>query len=357
MSSSEPKTWRDDNLLPFLRRAAIVLGLVALAALVFLLREILLAAFAAVLVAIIIASATKLVSRITHAGHKLSLGIASFLILGTLGLTLFLLWPMVQEQMPALLDRVVQSLGQLEDTLGIRLPDSAQELADSFAGFTDQLWSIVMTAIGTLAGALSGFVLVVAAGLFIAVEPKRYVRGLVLMFPSSWHKRVGEVLNKIGDGLGKWLQAQILAMILVGTLTGIGAWIIGLPSALALGLIAGIGEFVPIIGPFLALLPAALVAFSEGGNLIWWTIGLYILVQQLEGNLITPLLQERMASVPPVFLLFALAGFALMFGIVGIILAAPLTVAVYILVNEIYLKDILHNEKKMRPEKNAETEV
>lgn len=345
MANSESKVRRDDNLLPFLRRAIIVLGLIAVAALAFVLREVLLAAFAAVLVAIIIASATHLVSHVTRAGYKVSLGIAALLILSVLGLTLFLLWPMVQEQMPALLDRVLQSLGQLEDTLGIRLPDSAQELADSVAGFTEQLWSIVMTAIGTLAGAVSGLVLVVAAGLFIAVEPKRYVHGLVLMFPVSWHQRVSEVLRTIGDGLGKWLQAQILAMILVGTLTGIGAWIIGLPSPIALGLIAGIGEFVPIIGPLFALLPAALVAIGEGGNLIWWTIGLYILVQQLEGNLITPLLQQRMASVPPVFLLFALAGFGLMFGIVGIILAAPLTVALYILINEVYLKDILHSEE------------
>lgn len=345
MANSESKVRRDDNLLPFLRRAIIVLGLIAVAALAFVLREVLLAAFAAVLVAIIIASATHLVSHVTRAGYKVSLGIAALLILSVLGLTLFLLWPMVQEQMPALLDRVLQSLGQLEDTLGIRLPDSAQELADSVAGFSEQLWSIVMTAIGTLAGAVSGLVLVVAAGLFIAVEPKRYVHGLVLMFPVSWHQRVSEVLRTIGDGLGKWLQAQILAMILVGTLTGIGAWIIGLPSPIALGLIAGIGEFVPIIGPLFALLPAALVAIGEGGNLIWWTIGLYILVQQLEGNLITPLLQQRMASVPPVFLLFALAGFGLMFGIVGIILAAPLTVALYILINEVYLKDILHSEE------------
>lgn len=347
MAHAPAKTWRDDDLLPFLRRLLLAVGVLLLVGLAFLLREILLAAFATVLVAIILVSGARLVSRVTKLGPRLSLTLASIVIIGGTVTALFLLWPFVQSQIPVLIDRVVESLNQLERSLGIRLPDSMQEIAESIAGMADRVWSFLTTTVGMLVGAVSGLVLVVAAGVFVSAEPARYRDGLVLFFPRSWHKRVRVLLDKLGDGLGKWLKAQLVAMLVVGVLTGLGTWAIGLPSPLALGLFAGLGEFVPIIGPLIALVPAALVAIGEGGPVIWWTIGLYILVQQIEGNLLTPLLQERMASVPPVFLLFAIASFGLMFGVVGIILAAPLSVVVYILVRELYMTDVLGEEKQL----------
>src|SRR5690606_8490698 len=204
-----------------------------------------------------------------------------------------------------------------------------------------------VTVVGALVTIVSTFLLVLVAGTFIAAEPSRYRDGAVLLFPKSWHGKVRDALDKVGDGLRLWLRAQILAMLVVGVLTGLGAWAIGLPSPLALGLIAGLGEFVPIIGPFVAILPALVIAFAESTSLLLWTIAVYVVVQQFEANLLTPMLQRRIVELPPVLFLFSLVALGIIFGIPGVVVAAPLSVSLYILIRELYVRDLLQEETLM----------
>jgi predicted PurR-regulated permease PerM len=143
------------------------------------------------------------------------------------------------------------------------------------------------------------------------------------------------------------MLGTFVSMGVVGLVTGIGLWLIGVPSALALGLLAGLLEFVPIIGPIAASVPAILLAFSHSTEMALWTAGLFILVQQLEGNLIQPIVQRYAVDLPPALLLFSVVAGGLLFGIVGIIFAAPLTVVTFVLVKRLYVREVLDTETKL----------
>ncbi|MFQ3595886.1 MAG: AI-2E family transporter, partial [Sphingomonadaceae bacterium] len=132
------------------------------------------------------------------------------------------------------------------------------------------------------------------------------------------------------------------------TLTGLGLWLIGVPSALTLGLLAGLLEFVPFVGPIVAAIPALLLAGAQGTETFLWTLGLYLLIQQAEGNIIQPLVQRAAVKIPPVLLLFAILVAAPLFGPVGILLAAPLAVLVFTLVKHLYVREALDTPAEPR---------
>lgn len=336
---------RREELLPFLRRLLITIAVLGLVALAVMLRDIWIIAFASVLVAIALRAMARGISRWTRLSARWSLAVACLLVLVVIGGTAWIAWPQIQTQLPNLFDRVAESLQQIQSTFGIQIPNTAQEIADSFTGLADQLWSVLLMVLQAIATIGSTMLLVIAGGVFIAAEPLRYHDGLVMLFPKTWHDKVHAGMEKIGDGLLLWLRAQLFAMIAVGVLTGVGAWAIGLPSPLALGLIAGFGEFIPIIGPFIAIVPAVLIAFATDTELLVWTVVVYIGVQQFEANLLTPLLNRRIVSLPPVLLLFSFVALGLLFGIPGIIVAAPLSVAIYIGIREFYVRDLLDEDE------------
>lgn len=329
------------DLLPYLRRLIVTIVVLGLALLLWELRAVLLLAFASILVAIVLLAETRLVRRIIPLGHRgaLSVAVTSTVIL--LGLVVWLAWPTIQDQLDNLVTRLTESVGEVEALLGVQLPESAQEIGEAITGVVNQVWSVLVTVAQALVTVVTTFVLVVFAGIFLAIDPATYERGLVLLFPKSWHETVRKAMTEAGRGLRLWLQAQILTMAIVGLLVGVGAWAIDLPSPLALGLIAALTEFVPIVGPFVGAAPAVLIAFSVDSSTLIWTLILYVAVQQLEGNLITPVMQRRVVSIPPVVLLFSFVALGLLFGVAGILVAAPLTIALYILVREFYVGELL----------------
>lgn len=348
MANGREQGWQPQEQLPYLRKLLITVAVVTLVTIAVLLRDVWLIAFAAVLVAIGLGSAAERIGRLTRLGQKTSLAIACVLVVAVLASAFVFAWPQIQTQLPNLLDRVAQAANQIEDAWGIHLPTTADEIASAVGGMGDQLLSGVVTVVGALVTVISTFLLVLVAGTFIASEPTKYRDGFVLLFPKAWHGKVREAFIKVGDGLRLWIRAQLLAMLIVGLLTGIGTWAIGLPSPLALGLIAGLGEFVPIIGPFIAVLPALLIAFAENTSLFLWTIAVYVVVQQFESNLLTPMLQRRIVELPPVLFLFSLVALGIVFGVPGIIVAAPLSVTIYILIRELYVRDLLKEEALMK---------
>lgn len=351
MADGHARMWQPEDLLPYLRKLLVTVAVGGAVVLAIMLRDVWLIAFAAILVAIGLGAAANRISRWTRLGQKASLTIACILVVLVLGSAFFLSWPQIQTQMPNLLDRVVAAANEIEDAWGIRLPTTATELTDAISGMGDQLLSGVMAVVGTLVTVVTTFLLVLVAGIFIASEPRKYRHGAVMLFPKAWHEKVRDAFGKVGDGLKLWLRAQLLAMLVVGVLTGVGAWAIGLPSPLALGLLAGLGEFVPIIGPFAAVVPALMIAFAEDTSLLLWTVVLYVAVQQFEANLLTPMLQRRIVELPPVLFLFSLVALGIVFGIPGIVVAAPLSVSLYILIRELYVRNVLKEEKLMaKPE-------
>jgi predicted PurR-regulated permease PerM len=143
-------------------------------------------------------------------------------------------------------------------------------------------------------------------------------------------------------------------MALIGTLTGLGLWLLGVPSALALGLLAGLLEFVPYVGPIIAAIPAILIAVAIDPQLGLWTVLLYAVIQQVEGYAVQPLLQSWAVEVPGAVLLFALLACGGLFGALGVVFAAPLTVVAYVLIKRLYVREALDTPTPIPGEEKPE---
>lgn len=149
-------------------------------------------------------------------------------------------------------------------------------------------------------------VLACVAAVYLAAQPERHRAGALMLIPQALRDKVGSAFDNAGRALRLWLFGQLVSMMVVGVLATVGLYLIGMPSAPALGFLAGVSEFVPLVGPALAAIPAILVALSEGGATIFWVLGLYLAIQQLENNIIMPLVHRRTVELPPVVTLFAI---------------------------------------------------
>jgi predicted PurR-regulated permease PerM len=188
---------------------------------------------------------------------------------------------------------------------------------------------------------VEGALIMIISGIYLAAQPPLYRRGLIWMFPPSQHARVAEIFDEIGEALRLWLIGQLVEMILIGALSTLALWLIGVPSALALGIIAAIGEFIPYVGPLLAAIPAILVALTKSPEAALWTLLAFLLIHQIEGQLVSPLIQRHMVAIPPAVMLLGIAAITYLFGLVAIIFAAPIAVVVFAAVNLIYVRDTL----------------
>jgi predicted PurR-regulated permease PerM len=209
----------------------------------------------------------------------------------------------------------------------------------------------VVSNIGSIAisvgNAIADTLLVVVAGIYLAAQPDLYWTGMIKMVPERGRALAADAMEASARALRLWLLGRIVSMIVVGLLTWIGLAIIGVPSALALALLAGLLEFIPFIGPIVSAVPAVLLAFAAGPEEALWTMLLFLLIQQFEGNVLEPVVQQRAVTMPPALLLFALVAGGVVFGLSGIILAAPLTVVLYVMVKRLYVQEALHTRTSL----------
>lgn len=188
-------------------------------------------------------------------------------------------------------------------------------------------------------GLIANLVVVLSIAVFLALDPGLYRRGLLHLIPLQRRERIEEVLDDIGTALWRWLLGQSVDMLAVAIVTGAGLWLLGIPLALALGLIAGITNFIPYVGPFIAAVPAVLIAFSQSPTDAFYTGLLFLVVQQVEGNILMPIIQDRATALPPVLAILAVVGFGVLFGLLGALFATPLLLVIMILVQKLYVED------------------
>jgi predicted PurR-regulated permease PerM len=156
-------------------------------------------------------------------------------------------------------------------------------------------------------------------------------------------------MNACGRALKGWLRAQLVSMVLVGGLVGVGLWAIGSPAPVALGLFSGLAQFVPIVGPIASSVPALILGATGGMQTFLLTLALYTAVSQLEANLITPMVQKSLASLPVVLGIFAVVGLGILFGPLGVLFATPLTLVLYTATTMLYRQDALHDPEAKAP--------
>ncbi|CAO3353941.1 AI-2E family transporter [Azospirillum palustre] len=316
----------------FTWKVLIVAGVAALSIFLWRISGTLLLIFTGVLFAILLQRLTGYVQRATGLGHGWSLAIVLLTLVLLVGGGGWLMGTSMAAQLGQLQEQVTKAMGMLPDGWRDRIMEQGKEWP-----WMNQLSSFASGLVYVVGDA----VVVMFAALYLAASPGLYQRGVVLLVPPRGQKRACEVMDVAGDSLWKWLIGQLVAMAAVGTMIAVGLWLLGIPSALALGIVAGLMEFIPLVGPFLAAVPALLIGFAQSPQDALWVAGLYLVIQQIEGNVITPLLQKRVVDLPPVVTIGAIAAGGVLFGIMGMFLATPLAVVVLVLVNLLYIEDKL----------------
>lgn len=336
--STPPK--RDSFERRVFRATVVVLATVAAAYVLWLLVDLLLLLFACALVALILLTITDAI----RAGAGLPFGLALTLaVIGLLALIVGASWffgATMQGEFAELAARLPQAWANLQERLrtsaiGAAVLDRARELAPS----SPAVVTAATKALATAGGALSGLALVLIGGLYLAAQPTLYSVGVLRLIPKHRRGQAAETFGAIAVSLKNWLRGQALGMLFVGVATGLGLWLVGVPAAWAIGLVAGLAEFVPYLGVFVAGLPAVVLAFGQDTSTGLWTIGVLIAVQQLQGNLVMPLLQNRMVDLPPAVTIFGIIAAGVLFGLPGVLLATPLTIVVLVLVRRLYLHE------------------
>lgn len=192
--------------------------------------------------------------------------------------------------------------------------------------------------------ALAGLLLVSFIAIYVAVDPDVYRNGALLLVPHGHRPRAREVMAATGQILRQWLGAQLVAMLVVGVVTTVGLFLLGVESALALGIVAGILEFVPFIGPIAAAIPAVAIALVDSPQKALWVVLFYVALQQLESTVLMPLLMQRSLELPPILTILAQGVMGVLFGLLGVIVAVPLLAAVIIPIKMLYIEDVVGDE-------------
>jgi predicted PurR-regulated permease PerM len=240
------------------------------------------------------------------------------------------------ERLPRALDRLDEVIkeqpwgGLLEDVRLDRLKPSAPQILAGVSGV-----------FSTAFEAMANLFVIFFIGLYLAINPDTYVQGLLHLIPRESRERGAQILQALGHALGWWLVGRFAAMAAVGFLTTIGLELIDMQLALVLGVIAGLLSFVPYIGPIASVVPAMLIGLTQSPMMAVYALIVYSLVQFIEGNFLTPLIQKRAVSMPPAVLLSAQFSMGLFYGLFGVLLATPLAVAIIVLIQMLYVQDVL----------------
>ncbi|MBD0331123.1 MAG: AI-2E family transporter [Chitinophagaceae bacterium] len=300
--------------------------------------NVLLLLLAGALIAIYFRGLAGLLQRKLNLSPKLSLPLS---IVGTLLLFTVFFWfagSRIQQQvselrrtLPAATQNFKQKLNNSE--LGQKILERT-----SSEGMMKKSGSVLQSFFRSTFGVLGDIYVVLFLGIFFTAAPATYIKGFQKLIPPNGKAKSAEVIKKLGDSLTKWLKGQLFAMFVVFILTAIGLVIIGVPMWLVLAVIAGLLNFIPNFGPLIAMIPAVLVGLMQSPLTALLVAGLYILVQVLESNLITPQIQKKLLDIPPALIIIAQLFMGVLTGGWGLVLATPLMVILIVLVHELYVK-------------------
>jgi predicted PurR-regulated permease PerM len=330
------------------------LVLLILAGLVWLgILHVLLVVFFGVLIGILLRSLADALGTRTGMSRGWSLAVTVLVLAGLLGAGAWLAAPRVGRQLTAVSQKLPQSFEQMKQKL--EPYPWAKSLVDRAAhnGMNQDGSDLVRRVTGfghRVVAAVVNTVIVIFLGLYFASAPKEHVDGLLSLFPPRRRRRMGEVMLEMGETLRLWMLGQLVPMIVIGVITWLGLWWIGVPMAATLGTLAGLFNFIPNFGPLVSLIPAVLLAVTDSPEKAFWVVGLYVVAQTLEGYVLSPLVQKKMVLLPPALTISVQVLLGVLVGAIGVALAAPLTAVGLVLVKMLYVEDVLHEPAELPTE-------
>lgn len=331
------------------RRTWLVLGQVLVAAaVVFLLWRalpVVLLIFGGVLLAAFLSGLARPVSERLPVPYRLSVVAVTLALLAVgvgvasaLGPTMVEEFGRLTEQLPTSYDELRSMLERRDwGDQALALLPSPDAVEEDGVDLLDRVGSLFTLTFG----AVVNIVVVTFLGIYFALAPGSYRDAVIRLLPPAHREGPERTLLLVGSALRSWLMGRIASMAAVAVLTAIGLFVLGVPLALTLALIAGLLNFVPYLGPIVAAVPAVLVALGESGSLALWVAVYYTGVQTVESFVITPYIQKLAVSIPPALLVASQILMGLAAGVLGVLLATPAAVTVVIVIQTLYVDDTL----------------
>ncbi|MFM8781962.1 MAG: AI-2E family transporter [Gemmatimonadota bacterium] len=252
----------------------------------------------------------------------------------------------IAARQPGILD-MIDPQDSVATTAPITTPDSvAASPADGrsrlLGALTHYGSSLTGLALGVLQSTIAvagAIILVLFLSLYVAADPDVYRRGIIALVPVNRRAKVGALLTALSDTLKTWFRTQLIAMLVIGTVTTVALAVLGIRGAFPLGVIAGIFEFIPNVGPTLSAIPAILMGFADTPRTALIVAGVYWGIQFLENNLLIPYLMKEQLDLPPALTLVTQVVAAYVFGFLGLFVAIPMLAAVVVTVRTLWVED------------------
>lgn len=313
--------------------------------------NLLLMSFGAILIAIALRAGARGLNRLMGLNVKLGVLVVLLGVVGVLALLVRLAGPSVGDQLRQLADALPGSWQAVQDwaaslpgadTLIQRGEEAAgEDNALQLAQRLPDVFGMVMGGLNSVLGSLSSAFLLLILSLYVAMEADLYRAGALRLVPLPRRARAAQILDELAEQLGRWMAGQALDMAIVAVLAGVGLYLLDVPLAFILAVIAGLTNIVPIIGPFFSGAIAVVVAAPQGLDTAVYVALLFTVIQVFEGEVLMPMIQKYAVQLPPALTVLAIVAVGALFGLVAVILATPLLIVVMHLVRRIYVEDVL----------------
>jgi predicted PurR-regulated permease PerM len=281
-----------------------------------------------------------------------SRGLGTLAVFGSLVLVLWILGvalaPTVADQaselwetFPELLENAQDLAGRLSSALGLGTSfglDSLDVVDSARNFFSGGALTTVANVGASVASVLSYVVVIVIATIYAVARPRPLVNGFVALFPAGRRQEVREILADIYGTVQRWFVGQLGSMLVIGVLSSVALYLIGVPFALLLGIFSGLVSFIPFVGPLISVIPPVLLALIGTPVDALWVVLAYAIIQTIESYLLQPLIMSRAVSLHPAVVMFALLIMGTLFGLVGVLLAVPLVATLHVLLRELWIE-------------------
>ena len=325
--------------------SGIAILFVAIAAAIVLAADALLLVFACILMAILLYKLSEIMARRMHMNRKVALAVVVIALTAIIGIGGWAMAPQISEQSTKLAEEIPAAVKRLQAE--VQQHPLLKRVVDELPPpeqIVKQMGNMVPNAglfFGGVIGALGNVVIILFVGIYFATSPQLYTQGAIRLVPPAKRPRAQEVQQELGNTLASWLLGKAASMLIVGVATTAGLMMLDVPLALILGIIAGLLDFIPYLGPIMAGIPAVLLALSISPDLALYTALLFLGVQLVEGYVLQPMIEAKAVDLPPALVIVMQLVFGTLFGFAGVALATPLAAALAVLVKMLYIEDVL----------------
>jgi predicted PurR-regulated permease PerM len=245
------------------------------------------------------------------------------------------------EVFPTLLEEALALANRLQSFFGLGTQIGLDPENLSSVGREVLTGNTVSTAAGvglTAATVVSLAAVVFISTIYLVIRPEPWLNGFVSLFPAGWRQRTREVLQTLYHTVQRWFLGQLAAMTFIAVFWAISLSLIGVPFALLLGIFSGLISFIPYLGALISVVLPVLLALISDPFSVVWVILAFIIIQQIEGNLLQPIVMSRAVDLHPALVIFAILVMGTLFGLIGVFLAVPLVAVLQVLVRELWVQ-------------------